>query len=214
MTVKKRSIVVGIFHDLESAKTAVEELRRCGLRADQLGILTRDNADQSFKMADMGTKAEEGALGGAILGASIGTIAGLAVAGGLMPAIGPTLAGGVLAGILSSAGLGVAAGGIIGALIGLGVPEDEARNYESEFKAGRTIVTVKANDRYSEAWQCLRRNGAYDMKTPRQQVVSQARASHAGDGQANTDDRTKQTSNPYIVDPLSIGKDRATLPMD
>lgn len=211
MTAKKRSTVVGLFHDRESAKTAVEELQRCGFRTDQLGILTRDNADRGFKIANIGTKAEEGTLGGAILGASIGTIAGLAVVGGLMPAIGPALAGGVLAGILSSMGVGTAAGGIIGALIGLGVPEDESRYYEREFKAGRTIVTVKANDRYSDAWRCLLRNGAYDMKTPRQQVVSQGRASHAGDRQANID---KQTGNAYIVDPLSNGKDRAMLPMD
>lgn len=172
MTAKKRSTVVGLFHDRGDAETAVEDLQRLGFRGDQLGILTRAKADQGFKTADMGTKIEEGAVGGAMLGASIGTLAGLAVVAGLMPAIGPALAGGLLAGILSSAGLGAAAGSVIGALIGLGVPEDEARYCESEFHAGRTIVIVKAHGRYNEAWQCLFLHGAYDMKTPRQRVVT------------------------------------------
>jgi len=53
-------------------------------------------------------------------------------------------AGGTLAAILASAAGGAAAAGIAGALVGLGIPEDEAKHYDSEFQAGRTIVTVKA----------------------------------------------------------------------
>jgi len=45
------------------------------------------------------------------------------------------------------------------------VPEEEAQYYESEFQAGRTIVTVQAGNRGSEAIAILRRNGAYDATT-------------------------------------------------
>ena len=48
-------------------------------------------------------------------------------------------------------------GGLVGTLIGLGIPEEEARQYHSEFEAGRTIVTVQAGDRYQEAVAVLRR---------------------------------------------------------
>src|SRR5262249_9740746 len=63
------------------------------------------------------------------------------------------------------AAAGAAAGGIVGALIGLGIPEEEAHYYESEFKAGRVIVTVRADGRYNEAWDILHRHGAYNAST-------------------------------------------------
>ncbi len=53
------------------------------------------------------------------------------------------------------------------ALIGYGIPEEEANYYNSEFEAGRTIVTVHAQDSMTsdEASAILRRFGAYDMST-------------------------------------------------
>ena len=56
---------------------------------------------------------------------------------------------------------GAAAAGLAGALVGLGIPEDEAKHYDTEFQSGRTIVTVKASaTRYAEAMDILGRNGA------------------------------------------------------
>jgi hypothetical protein len=77
------------------------------------------------------------------------------------------IAGGTLATILANAAGGAAIGGVIGALTGAGIPEDEARYYQNEFEAGRTIVTVKADKRCDEAMMILRRHGAYDMHTTR-----------------------------------------------
>jgi hypothetical protein len=75
------------------------------------------------------------------------------------------VAGGTLVAILASAGTGAAIAGLAGALIGLGVPEDEANYYEREFKAGRTLVTVESDRRYDEALSILRNSGGYDMST-------------------------------------------------
>jgi uncharacterized protein (TIGR02271 family) len=52
---------------------------------------------------------------------------------------------------------------LAGTLIGLGMSKEEAEFYEGEFKSGRTIVTVTANGRESEALNILRRFGGYDM---------------------------------------------------
>ena len=49
--------------------------------------------------------------------------------------------------------------------MGTGIPEVEARYYQSELEAGHTIVTVKADGRYDEAASIPRRHGAYDMHT-------------------------------------------------
>ena len=72
---------------------------------------------------------------------------------------------GTLGVILSNAAAGACIAGLVGALVGAGIPEDEAKYYHGEFEAGRTIVTVSAGSRYDEAAAILRRFGAYDMST-------------------------------------------------
>ncbi len=55
--------------------------------------------------------------------------------------------------------------GILDSLQNLGFGPDEANYYNNEFMAGRTVVTVKSQDRRDEAYDILMRNGAYDMTT-------------------------------------------------
>jgi len=87
---------------------------------------------------------------------------------GVIPVIGPVIAGGTLAVILANAAGGAAIAGLVGALVGLGIPEEEAHHYEGEFKAGRTIVTVKdLNGRYDRALAILQRHGGYNKDTPK-----------------------------------------------
>jgi len=56
------------------------------------------------------------------------------------------------------------AGGLIGALVSIGVPEEEAHHYQRELKKGRTIVTVKASSGYDDVIAIMNRNGAIDAK--------------------------------------------------
>ena len=62
----------------------------------------------------------------------MGALWGLGILAGIVPAIGPAIAGGTLAAILSSAAAGAATAGVAGALIGLGIPEDEAKRGEEK----------------------------------------------------------------------------------
>ena len=62
--------------------------------------------------------------------------------------------------------------GLVGALVGSGVPEHEAKYYHDEFEAGRTIVTVNADGRYDEAANILRMAGGYDMSKGRASVAN------------------------------------------
>jgi hypothetical protein len=176
----QRATVVGVFTDPDRARAAVSDLRQAGFRDDQIGLITRtaDSAEtalhasthQQFK-EKTGLKHdpthshwEEGAAVGAAAGAATGVGLGLAVAAGLIPGLGPVLAGGTLVAILASAGTGAAVGSILGGLVGLGVPEEEASYYDTEFKSGRTIVTVRADERSADAWNMLVRHGAYDYE--------------------------------------------------
>jgi len=170
MVRNERNVIVGVFDDRNQAQQAVNELKRAGFRDDQIGVAARDEGRTVRHGDEEGSYAEEGAVTGVAAGAGIGGLWALGIAAGALPAIGPVIAGGVLASVLASAAAGAAVGGLAGALIGLGIPEDEAGYYEDEFKAGRTIVTVKTDGRFNDANDILRRFGAYDIDTRREAV--------------------------------------------
>ena len=45
----------------------------------------------------------------------------------------------------------------------IGVPEQDAHNYQSELDAGRSIVLIKAVDNPEQALSIMRQNGAFDI---------------------------------------------------
>ncbi|HBI43264.1 MAG TPA: hypothetical protein DDY78_10465 [Planctomycetales bacterium] len=164
MTTSTRSTVVGVFADQRHAQMAAQELKDAGFREDQLGVVAQ--AKDGAATGEHGSHVVSGAVTGVATGAGIGALWCLGIVTLGIPAIGPVIAGGVFAAILASAAGGAAIAGIVGALIGLGIPEEDAHYYEGEFKTGRTLVTVKADKRYDEAWTILHRNGAYNKTTP------------------------------------------------
>ncbi|HEX4592326.1 MAG TPA: hypothetical protein VH120_20495 [Gemmataceae bacterium] len=186
MTIR-RATVIGVFSDQVKARAAVEDLKQAGFRDDQIGLAVRTETsatttsplgggqykERTGLAGDAtGSHWEEGAGVGAAAGAATGAGLGLAIAAGLIPGIGPVIAGGTLAAILASTGTGAAAGAILGGLIGLGIPEEEAAYYDTEFRSGRTIVTVRADDRAGEAWTILMRHGAYDFDNRGDETVA------------------------------------------
>jgi hypothetical protein len=58
------------------------------------------------------------------------------------------------------AGIGAATGGVLGGLIGMGIPEEQARHFERGFSAGGVLVTVAAGERWPEARAIILANGA------------------------------------------------------
>lgn len=156
------STIVAVFDLSSDARSAISEMRDANFREDQMGLIVRDREDRPTVTADGEdeSKVAEGAIAGGITGAGIGSLWALGIAAGVLPVIGPVVAGGLLASVLASAAGGAAVGGLAGALIGLGVSEEDARFYESEFQAGKTLVTVQPNDRLNEAMAILRRHGA------------------------------------------------------
>jgi len=103
---------------------------------------------------------------GLAAGAGIGALVGLGVWTGIIPVIGPVLALGTLGTILLNAAGGAAVAGLTGALIGWGIPEEDAAYYEEQVRGGRFLVTVHAADRRDEAWAILHRFGGYNKANP------------------------------------------------
>jgi hypothetical protein len=98
---------------------------------------------------------EKCVLIGGIIGGVLGAVVAL-----LIPALGLTFAGGSLVTVFSIA-LGAIAGGLLGTIVAHGIPEEDASQYESELRPGRTIVTVKTDHQKQEALDILCRNEAW-----------------------------------------------------
>ncbi len=153
--------VVGVFLDRARAEQAVDELRRAGFRLDQIGVVTRRGPGEAALEAHA-DKVDEEVGTGLIAGTFLGGLAG-AVAGGLIPGIGPVLAAGVLGGMLGGGTLGAMAGTLIGTLAALGIPADEARYYNRQLRAGRTLVTVQTAGRDAEVFAVFGRYHASNV---------------------------------------------------
>ena len=165
-----RRTVAGLFADRAGAERAIHALKDAGFTGDQIGVVMRDRTAQGALIEETGAQATEGATAGAVGGGLLGGLAGFLIGIGALaiPGLGPVMAGGILAealGVaggtaLAGAGIGAAAGSVVGALMGVGIPEPEARHFEIGFRAGGVLVTVEAGPRVLEAMAILDRHGA------------------------------------------------------
>jgi hypothetical protein len=165
MTTTTKRVTVGLFATRAAADHAIAELKRAGYRDDQIGLVGKNADGKTVKTNGAGqTHAGEGAAIGAAAGAGVAGLASLGMSFGVIPVIGPILAVGPLAAALISAVSGAAAAGVAGALVGWGIPEEDARYYEGEVKAGRYLVTVES-DEDENTRDLLTRHGGYDRRS-------------------------------------------------
>ena len=158
MPMTQDSIAVGVFHDAEQAKHAIDELKSAGYSENEIGFLARVSATGEAD-GDTLSSAATGAVEGGVIGGVLGAAAVL-----LIPGVGPAIAGGILLATFGAAGFGALAGSIIGTLVSVGVPEEEAHHYQHELAKGHAIVTVKSDSGYDDALNIMRSNGAKDVK--------------------------------------------------
>jgi hypothetical protein len=166
-----RSTVVGVFDDIDQAEKAVRDLRQAGFEPQQIGFIMKDpskeDAFQKSALQEFAPDAErKSGETGAVLGGALGGMLGVLVAG-MFPGVGAAILG---ASLLATIGSGAAVGGLVGALVGMGLPKEEARFYQEEYEAGRPILTVRTDERFSEAMSILSSNGAYDVNRPMSSV--------------------------------------------
>jgi hypothetical protein len=63
-----------------------------------------------------------------------------------IPGVGPLIAAGPILAALTGLAVGGTVGGVSGALIGLGIPEYEAKQYEGKLREGHILMCVHAKD--------------------------------------------------------------------
>ncbi|CAH1191285.1 hypothetical protein PAECIP111892_00578 [Paenibacillus auburnensis] len=152
--------IVGIFETEQEATRAIEGLHRQGISNDEISVITRDRDELKNISDDTGTMAPEGVATGAATGGVVGGVAGLLAGIGALaiPGIGPILAAGPIVATLTGAAIGAGAGGLVGGLIGMGIPEDEAREYEGYVDNGKILVLVDDNGRGHDIHDVFRGN--------------------------------------------------------
>jgi hypothetical protein len=123
-------------------------LKTSGFSASDISILSPDRGGVRELGHENSTKAPEGAATGAGTGALLGGALGWAAGIGALaiPGVGPLIAAGPILATLTGLAVGGTIGGVSGALIGLGIPEYEAKQYESKLREGHTLLCVHAQD--------------------------------------------------------------------
>jgi hypothetical protein len=130
------------------AEDIVSQLKNEGFSNDDISVLFPDKTGTKDFVHEKHTKAPEVAVKGAgtggILGGAIGWLAGIGTLA--IPGIGPFIAAGPILAALSGAALGAAVGGVAGAIMGMGIPEYEAKRYEGRLREGNFLISVHAEN--------------------------------------------------------------------
>lgn len=153
----------------EQAQQIVNELKAAGFQNSDISVLMPNkHGMRDFTVANQ-TKAPEGTAtgisAGAVIGGALGWLAGI---GSLaIPGLGPFIAAGPIMAALSGAAAVGAVGGLTGALIGMGIPEFEAKHFEGRLKGGRLLISVHSEDSVetTNAKEIFHNSGAEDIST-------------------------------------------------
>ncbi len=176
--------VFGVYRDTVSLSGGLEALRAAGFRNTDISVLLPENAGTKDFVHQKDTKAPEGATTGVTTGAVVGGIVGwLAGIGALaIPGVGPLIAAGPIVAMLAGAGAVGAAGGIVGTLVGLGIPEYEAKRFEGRVKSGGTLVSIHCDtsDWVKRAKRIMEETGAEDIASSGESKADYANSERPG----------------------------------
>lgn len=161
----------------DHAARIVDDLKAAGFSNTDISVLMPDKSGTKDFAVHNQTKAPEGAAtgagAGAVVGAGLGWLAGI---GSLaIPGLGPLIAAGPIMAALGGATVVGAVGGLTGGLIGLGIPEYEAKKYEERVKGGRALISVhsESSTETDRAKEIFKRDGGEDISSSTEQSVHQ-----------------------------------------
>jgi len=140
--------VLCIANSETQAEAIVNQLKNAGFSNNAISVLFPDKRGTRDFAHEHHTKAPEGATTGAgaggVVGGALGWLAGIGALA--IPGLGPFIAAGPIMAALSGAAVGAAVGVVAGALIGLGIPEYEAKRYEGKVNSGNVLISVHAEE--------------------------------------------------------------------
>ena len=164
---------IGLFHNRQDAESALMKLRDSGFDMDKVSVVNKNEetgnmqgASVNDKQAQVADSAERSAAIGGVSGGTIGLIGSLGVLA--IPGVGPVAELGILlANTVFAGALGAASGGLLGALVGWGLPEDQAQYYSDRVnKSGDYLIVVESDTTsMNSAQTILQENRISDWRT-------------------------------------------------
>jgi hypothetical protein len=167
-TIMKRSALCLVDTEAQ-ADAIVGKLGSAGFSDNDISVLFPDKGSTRDFAHKKATKMPEGATVGAstggVVGGTIGLLAGIGALA--IPGLGPFIAAGPIMAALSGGAIGAGVGGLTGALVGLGIPEYEAKRYEGKVKEGGILISVhsESNDETHRAKAIFKEEGAHDISS-------------------------------------------------
>ncbi len=166
----KKTAVFGIYATRTAVEASIGDLNRAGFPSADISVLLPQNLAGSQDMrTEKATKAPEGATAGAVSGGVIGGTLGLLAGIGALaiPGVGPLIAAGPIIAALTGVGVGGAVGTLAGALIGMGIPEYNAKRYEDRLSKGGILLSVHCDtsEQIKAAKRILEASGAEDVSS-------------------------------------------------
>lgn len=159
--------ISGVFTEYNEFTNLFDALHAQGYKEADISVLMSEQTHHKYFAPQENTKAPEGATLGGVSGGVLGAlIGGLTLVGNLVIPGSGLLVAGPLVGALSMGALGAVTGGLLGSLIGLGIPEHEAKFFEDALKEhGHILVVVHApKDRIHEVKKLFERFHALRLK--------------------------------------------------
>ena len=154
-------------------RRASDALVTSGFQSSDISVLLPENLGSKAIGTDKATKAPEGAAmgagsgagSGAVLGGTLGLLAGIGALA--IPGVGPLIAAGPIMAGLAGVGVGGAVGGVTGALVGMDIPEYEAKRYEGRLKKGGILLSALCGtpEEIKQAKEVMERTGAEDISS-------------------------------------------------
>src|SRR5580693_3570746 len=178
----KKTAVFGIYTTVAAADQATDRLVKVGFLASNISALMPENLGQREIGTEKATKAPEGATAGAstgvVLGGALGLLAGIGALA--IPGVGPLIAAGPIMATLAGMGAGGTIGGLTGALVGVGIPEFEAKRYEGIIEKGGILLSVhcSTSDEVTRAKQILKGTGGDAVSSTGEASVDKADRAH------------------------------------
>jgi hypothetical protein len=170
----KKVAVFGIYSTLPAAENATDSLVKAGFPASDVSVLLPESLGGSRQMdtdTEKATKAPEGAAvgvtTGGLIGGTLGLLAGISML--VIPGLGPFIAAGPIMAALAGGGalIGGTVGGFAGALIGMGIPEFEAKRYEGRLQKGGILLSVHCDtsEEIKRAKEVMKSTGGEDISS-------------------------------------------------
>lgn len=175
----KNVAVFGIYSDRAQVESTIERLRTEGFTNSSISVLFPENLGARELALKKETKAPEGAVtgvgSGAILGGTLGWLAGIGILA--IPGFGPLIAAGPIMAALAGASVGGGVGGVLGALAGFGIPEYEAKRYTGRIREGGILLSVHCDNAkdVERAKETLKQTGAQDIASSGESSVPEAK---------------------------------------